>query len=81
MLWTKEISNKYCKSNIYDGKVYGQLACQKLCEADSGCVGVTWTQAVSSGCFICQDDMLSNSGNDYGFYRRPLGKNDVYSIR
>ena len=72
-----------------------QLVCQKLCEADSGCVGVSWRQTGFPGdnfletkdqipaCFLCPDDIfisgLPGFYRTYGFYRKPVGNIAVRS--
>ena len=78
-MWSEETPDKYCKTSTYDGKTYDKLACQKLCEADSGCVGIAWS-STQTVCYLCQNDILSTAANGYGFYRKPLGNNEVHSI-
>ena len=80
MKWSEETPNKSCKNHTIDWKIYGQLACQKLCTANSGCVGINWKRNQDSLCGVCQDDVLYNPDNDYGFYRKPTGNNEVYYI-
>ncbi len=78
-MWSEETPYKYCKDSTFDGKAYEQLPCQKLCEADSGCVGIAWSSGVTnSGCYLCQNDILSTATSSYGFYRKP-GNNEVHS--
>ena len=60
-----------------DYDYYDQLECQKLCVADSDCVGITWNKVGSSQCYRCKDDTLGNVGSlPYGFYRKPSGNNE-----
>jgi hypothetical protein len=77
-MWSEETPDKHCKNGIFyymDGK----LACQQLCEADSGCVGIAWSQSFEIYCYLCHDDILSNACCNYGFYRNP-GNGEVHSI-
>ena len=75
----KEGQNMWCQNNKRKLKVTDQLACQTLCEADFGCVGVAWSDQTGMGtCYLCQDDILSQTGNNYWFYRRPQGNNELY---
>ena len=78
-LWLKETPDKYCPNNKYNGdKSYDQLTCQKLCEAESSCVGIAFTQTRTSLCFLCLDDGLDSFSLNYGFYRQPLGNSKVH---
>ena len=84
MLWPEETPNKLCM-NMKNGKELDHLPCQNLCEADAGCVGISVTQTrndyvTQTKCFLCQDDILSTAGANYGFYRKPLGNNEVHYI-
>ena len=81
MKWSVETPNSFCEhANFIDDCVHeycDQLECQTLCEADSGCVGIAWNFAVGT-CYLCQDDILSDDSHN-GFYRKPLGNNEVHS--
>ena len=80
MKWSVETPRKYCPRGTDDGEYYGQLECQKLCEADAGCVGIAWAQdQTNSKCILCTDNFLTDSLY-YGFYRKPLGNNYVHTI-
>jgi hypothetical protein len=79
----EETPDSYCDNAGNKNQIfYDQLSCQKLCEEDSGCVGINWTQYQDSHCYLCQDDILrlGNGFNRYGFYRKPLGNSYVHSI-
>lgn len=82
--WFEETPDKYCTNHKYDNGETSQLECQKLCEADTGCVGISLTKTTVSLCYLCQDDVLSGFisqdgvSKNYGFYRRP--QNDGYEI-
>ena len=81
-MWSKETPDKYCKNNTSDEKRYSQLACQKLCEADSRCVGIAFNnQIATTGCSLCQDNILSNyyKYSYRRFYRGP-GNGEIHSI-
>ena len=72
-----ETPKKYCphESTQNDGKYYGQLECQILCEDDARCIGIAWAQnQPNSKCILCKDDYLNDAAY-YGFYRKPLGNN------
>ena len=81
------IPDKWCSNNVYGGKFNNdstdELACQNLCEADSGCFGFVSNikdMPQNYKCFLCQDDELSDSTSNFEFHRKPLGNNDVQSI-
>ena len=81
MTWSEETPKKYCPHphGRDDGKYYDQLECQKLCEANAGCVGIAWAQNAKSKCILCNEDHLVETPY-YGFYRKPIGNNEVHSI-
>ena len=80
-MWSEEAPNKYCINKINEGfeDIRTLLACQKFCQAHSSCIGISWTLSGNSGCFLCRDDVLSDATGSYGFYRKPLGTNNVQS--
>ena len=82
MKWSEETPKKYCPHphGRNDGKYYDQIECQKLCEADAGCVGIAWAENTKSKCILCKREYLIDVPN-YGFYRNPLGNNEVHCIR
>ena len=80
-LWEEEVSDHYCSnhkgcSNCGDGLVFNQVSCQKKCELDKECVGISYsyTRGFTNWCFICVRENLTPYGNKFGFYRRK-GKN------
>ena len=70
-LWTEEVANRLCKSSALGGHVDNQYECQKLCTESVGCVGISYSQTVTTSCYVCMDDILSVAPLDYGFYRTP----------
>ena len=64
--------------------VTSQGECQTKCEAESGCVGISYSHKEEDieeyryentrYCYVCLDDILDSAGSDFGFYRRPSGK-------
>ena len=50
-----------------------QQTCQELCLEKNACIGISYSnkQNQINWCYICLDDNLNKSRNDFGFYRRP----------
>ena len=72
--WVEEAKDKYCKnySKPLVTNVSNQTECQARCEADSNCVGISYShmEEKKNFCFICNDAILSNATNNFGFYRK-----------
>ena len=53
--------------------VSDQESCQKQCEADSKCVGISYSSvsALTSWCYICTHDILVRDYQIFGFFRKP----------
>ena len=73
-LWTENNRDKYCKNYTRPliANVSTQTECQGLCEADSKCVGISYSHKPEKNnyCFLCQDSVLSNANNSFGFYKK-----------
>ena len=73
-LWVEESEDKYCKnySKPLVTNVSNQTACQVLCEADDKCVGISYSHLPEKKnfCFLCQDTVLSDATNSFGFYKK-----------
>ena len=79
-LWHEEVKDKYCLNNIKYHDVSCQQECQQRCVGKIGCVGISYTHDDddnSKYCYVCMDDNLKKSRNNFGFYRRPPGIVDV----
>ena len=74
--WKNEATDAYCPDNLASSDVSNQYECQQKCEAADICVGITYSyKSISTHwCYVCLNDGLSNTGNEFGFYRRPVGK-------
>lgn len=78
--WPEETEDKYCPNSQTFKDVSNQAECQDKCEAQSSCVGISYSHqdaANRTWCYVCKDDVLRGAANDFGFYRRP-GKNKSY---
>ena len=61
-----------CEKNKHIGK-QTQLRCQKLCEDDPECVGISY-QLKSFNCTLCTDDAMVTMDDDFGeFFKMPPG--------
>ena len=71
-LWIESNEDKYCPNSWEYTNVKDQAECQALCEADKGCVGISCSHkvGVTNYCYLCQDEILSVTEDDFGFYRR-----------
>ena len=73
-LWTENIKDKYCKNYTKPliANVSSQDECQGLCEADSKCIGISYShkREKNNYCFLCQDSVLSNATNRFGFFKK-----------
>ena len=66
-------------------EVENQLQCQALCEADIGCLGISYSYDTTHGyeneCYICKgDDLVDGGVSGLGFYRKIVGKTFLRSI-
>ena len=54
-------------------RVTTQQECQSNCVNDSECVGIVYSNkgGYTDVCYICKDDNLRKTGNNFGFYKRP----------
>ena len=80
-MWPEEVKDKVCENfgeKIFDD-VSSQQECQQRCIGKIGCVGISYSHDddESEYCYVCMDDNLKKSRNNFGFYRRPPGIVDV----
>ena len=47
--------------------------CQKLCEQNTDCVGISYTNSdlYNDVCYICLADILTSDYDGFSFYRKP----------
>lgn len=79
-LWPKEASNKSCEDKIIYSDVTNQQECQLKCGRQSTCIGILYSYKTGfeNYCAVCPSDNLTAWGNEFGFYRRPSGKDRSY---
>ena len=79
-MWIKESSHKYCPNNTARTVDNNQYQCEALCEADTGCVGISYSYKVgmTQHCFLCKDDTLGRAINEFGFYRNINFKGKIF---
>ena len=67
------MEDKYCSNSVRYDDVTGQLECQQICEEEIECVGILYSYKnnYTNLCYVCWNDHLSSSRNNFGFYRRP----------
>ena len=77
-LWEEEVQDHIC-SNFRNKRrlVSDQISCQKKCELDNECVGISYSHNLTTWCVICVNRYLIQSHLQFGFYGKP-SKN--YSI-
>ena len=69
-----------CANANVKSDVKNQLQCQDLCEADIGCVGISYSYklGMTQHCFLCKDDTLGRAKNEFGFYRNINFKGNIF---
>ena len=84
--WKEEANDKSCPNNHKNNTNVTQIECQNLCKQNSACVGISYSTKLEtlahnseSNCYICKDDELERTANEFGFYRRE-GKAYVENI-
>ena len=69
-----EAEGKYCENYLKPATndTENQQTCQELCLEHNACIGISYSykQNQRNWCYICLDDHLNKSRNDFGFYRR-----------
>ena len=72
-LWPPESYYHYCRVNKISYTQPDKIECQKLCEQNGNCVGISYTNNGKDThiCYVCLDDTLSNSNAGFNFYRKP----------
>jgi len=72
-LWASESNNKYCSANKVRHTEPNRLGCQRLCEQNANCVGISYTNSGSYTdiCYVCLSDTLTSDTYGFNFYRRP----------
>lgn len=78
--WQEEANDMYCPNSIVVENVANQGECQLKCVTVTSCVGICYSHRDTSNriCYLCNDDDLKSSSNNFGFYRRN-SKNKVYA--
>ena len=73
VLWTETDRKKRCTNYNITARVTTQQECQTNCVNDSECVGIVYSNKAgyTDVCYICKDDNLLDTGNNFGFYKRP----------
>ena len=69
-LWSSELPDATCENSISYYTNLSQPDCQELCEKQSGCIGISYSQTGKS-CYLCNDSIVREDGNGYGFHRNP----------
>ena len=75
----EEAADRYCpdnrgKYNDWGDLVTDQESCQKQCELDNECIGISYgsvDRVFTNWCFICMSDNLEYFGYQFAFYRKP----------
>ena len=73
VLWSETDPKKRCPNHDITARVTTQQECQTNCVSDSECVGIVYSNKAgyTDVCYICKDDNLLETGNNFGFYKRP----------
>ena len=72
-LWQVETNDKVCTSNNVRHIEPDQYECQRHCENNADCVGISYSNAENYRhlCFVCFDDILIANDHGLNFYRHP----------
>merc|ERR1712062_248036 len=85
--WVEERPDHYCKDHRpkygylgdWGDLVTDQISCQKQCELDNECIGISYCHSVrykqtfKSWCFICTSDKnIVPFRYQFGFHRKPV---------
>ena len=74
-MWKEETAGRSCFGyDIWGDSVEDQKSCQKQCQLDGKCIGISYSQdpVFKDWCLICHDDILTAApGFGFGFYRKP----------
>ena len=69
-----------CEKNKHIGK-QTQLRCQKLCEDDPECIGISY-QLKTYNCTLCTDDAMVTMEDDFGeFFKMPPGNAQSVNVK
>ena len=73
-----------CVTKLYSRhtRVKNQKECQQKCVQDFKCTGIVYSHKTRyrRDCFICADDKMESSINNFGFYRLS-GNVEVYAFK
>ena len=73
-MWNVAIKNVHCPNRQFHFEP-DKLVCQKLCEQNENCIGVSHTDnelyEFTSVCFVCLDDSVVPNDYDFKLYRKP----------
>ena len=83
VLWSETDPKKRCPNHDITARVTTQQECQANCVSDSECVGIVYSNkgGYTDVCYICKDDNLLATGNNFGFYRRPGNEHDIELLK
>ena len=72
-LWLPESYYQYCSGSNVGATERDKIKCQKLCEQNINCVGISYTnnKKYDHVCYVCLNDTLSRDAYGFNFYRKP----------
>ena len=71
-MWLLEAYARTCDGNNIKHIEPDRLECQKLCELNTDCVGISYTNSelYQDVCYVCLDDILTSDNDGFDFYRK-----------
>ena len=71
-MWLLEAYARTCDGNNIKHTEPDRLECQKLCELNADCVGISYTNSelYQDVCYVCLDDILTSDNDGFDFYRK-----------
>ena len=71
-MWPPESYDENCNGNNLKYTQPDRLECQKLCELNADCVGISYTSSEmhQAVCYVCLDDILTSDNDGFDFYRK-----------
>ena len=72
-LWLAKTNAAYCKNNNEYLNEPNKHSCQKICQDDENCVGVSYTNngQFSNICYVCLNETLESNAYGFNFYKKP----------
>ena len=72
-MWLAKVYGKYCDDNKMAYIDPDKMKCQRRCEQDANCIGISYTynDTFDFLCYLCFEDSLWDDRFGFNFYRKP----------